>query len=63
MKTPSLNEQMDLIKTGIEEVIPESELIEKIEASIKIKKPLTIKLGCDPSNPDLHLGHSVVLKK
>ena len=60
---PPLNEQMDLIKRGASEIIPEEELVQKIEISIKEKKQLIIKLGCDPSRPDLHVGHSVVLRK
>lgn len=60
---PSINEQMDLIKRGTSEIIPEEELIQKLEKSIKENKPLNIKLGCDPTRPDLHLGHSVVLRK
>ena len=63
MNFPTLNEQMDLIKKGTEEIIPEDELVLKIENSISSKKPLIIKCGCDPSRPDLHLGHSVVLGK
>lgn len=63
LKFPSVNEQMDLIKRGAVEIIPEEELIQKLEKSIKEGKPLNIKLGCDPSRPDLHIGHSVVLKK
>ncbi|OGU31176.1 MAG: tyrosine--tRNA ligase, partial [Ignavibacteria bacterium GWA2_55_11] len=55
--------QMDLIKRGVAEIIPEDDLVRKIERSIKTKKSLNIKLGCDPSRPDLHLGHSVVLRK
>lgn len=62
-KFPSVNEQMDLIKRGAVEIIPEEELVHKIEKSIKTGKPLNIKLGCDPSRPDLHIGHSVVLRK
>jgi tyrosyl-tRNA synthetase len=58
-----LNEQMDLIRRSAVEIIPEDELVKKIERSIKENKPLNIKLGCDPSRPDLHIGHSVVLKK
>jgi tyrosyl-tRNA synthetase len=54
---------MDLIKRGVFEIIPEDDLVKKLEHSIKTKKPLNIKLGCDPSRPDLHLGHSVVLRK
>uniref|UniRef100_A0A7V2ZJR8 Tyrosine--tRNA ligase n=1 Tax=Ignavibacterium album TaxID=591197 RepID=A0A7V2ZJR8_9BACT len=63
VKFPSVNEQMDLIKRGAVEIIPEDELVQKIEKSIKTGKPLNIKLGCDPSRPDLHIGHSVVLRK
>lgn len=63
MKFPPLNEQLDLIKRGAHEIIPEDELVRKIENSLKAEKPLNIKLGCDPSRPDLHLGHSVVLRK
>nr|WP_244405170.1 tyrosine--tRNA ligase [Ignavibacterium album] len=54
---------MDLIRRGAVEIIPEEELVQKIERSIKSGKPLNIKLGCDPSRPDLHIGHSVVLRK
>ncbi len=59
----SLNEQMDILRKGTVEIIPEDELVRKIEKSIKEKKPLNVKLGCDPSRPDLHIGHSVVLNK
>jgi len=54
---------MDLIKRGASEIIPEEDLIKKLERSIKTNTPLRVKLGCDPSRPDLHLGHSVVLRK
>jgi tyrosyl-tRNA synthetase len=54
---------MDVIKRGVSEIIPEDDLVRKIERSIKSNKPLHVKLGCDPSRPDLHLGHSVVLRK
>ena len=60
---PPLNEQLDIIRRGVSEIIPEEDLVKKIEKSLKTKKPLTVKLGCDPSRPDLHLGHSVVLRK
>lgn len=58
-----LNEQMDLIRRGASEIIPEEELEKKLARSLHEKKPLRIKLGCDPSRPDLHLGHAVVLRK
>ncbi len=54
---------MDLITRGTSEIIPEEDLVKKIERSIATGKPLIVKLGCDPSRPDLHLGHSVVLRK
>jgi tyrosyl-tRNA synthetase len=60
---PPINEQMDLIKRGAIEIIPEEELVHKLEKSLKENIPLNIKLGCDPTRPDLHLGHSVVLRK
>lgn len=63
IKFPSLNEQMDIIKRGTVEIIPEEELVKKLEKSLKTNKPLNIKLGCDPSRPDLHIGHSVVIRK
>ncbi len=59
----SLNEQMDIIRKGTVEIIPEDNLARKLERSILEKKPLNIKLGCDPSKPDLHIGHAVVLNK
>ena len=60
---PPINEQMDHIRRGTSEIIPEEELVKKLEKSISQGKPLNIKLGCDPSRPDLHIGHSVVLRK
>ncbi|MGE5430528.1 MAG: tyrosine--tRNA ligase [Syntrophomonadaceae bacterium] len=62
-KFPPINEQMDLIRRGATEIIPEDELVKKLENSFKKNKPLNVKLGCDPTRPDLHLGHSVVLRK
>ena len=59
----SIDKQLDIIKRGAEEILPEDELREKIKISINKNKPLTVKLGCDPSRPDLHIGHSVVLRK
>lgn len=63
MKFPPINEQMDGIKRGIDELIPEEEMVKKLEKSAKTGEPLRIKLGCDPSRPDLHIGHAVVLRK
>ncbi len=58
-----VEEQMAHIKRGVEEILPEAALVEKLKKSYKTGKPLIVKLGCDPSRPDLHLGHSVVLRK
>lgn len=63
MNFPSLNEQMDLIQQNVVDLLPIEELERKIVNSIKNKKPLRIKLGADPSRPDLHIGHAVVLRK
>ncbi len=63
MHFPSVNEQMDLIRRGTSEIIPEEELVRKLERAAASGTPLNVKLGCDPSRPDLHLGHSVVLRK
>ncbi len=60
---PSINEQIDVIKSFAVEVFPEEELAQKLEKSLKNNKPLRVKLGCDPSKPDLHIGHAVVLRK
>ena len=59
----SLEEQLKIIKKGTLDIINEEELIKKLEKSIKENKPLKIKLGLDPSAPDIHLGHTVVLRK
>ncbi|MCH2649995.1 MAG: tyrosine--tRNA ligase [Candidatus Marinimicrobia bacterium] len=59
----TVNEQMDLIRRGTEEIIPEDDLVKKLERSRSTGKPLIVKLGCDPSRPDLHIGHGVVLRK
>ena len=56
---PSLDEQLALINRGAEEIIPEQELIEKL----KLGRPLRIKAGFDPTAPDLHLGHTVLINK
>jgi tyrosyl-tRNA synthetase len=54
---------LDVIKRGIDEVLLESELVQKLQRAEQTGKPLRIKLGLDPTAPDLHLGHTVVLNK
>jgi tyrosyl-tRNA synthetase len=58
-----LNEQMDIIRRGTVDLLPEDELVRKLENSIKTNKPLIIKQGFDPTAPDIHLGHTVGIRK
>ncbi len=59
----NIDEQLTLINRGAVEIIQEKELKAKLEKSIKAKKPLLIKAGFDPTAPDIHLGHTVLLRK
>ena len=63
MRFPTVQEQLDIIVGNVVEIISVDELEQKLLQSLKTCKPLKIKLGADPSRPDLHLGHSVVLRK
>ena len=56
-------EQMQLLKRGTVEIFTEDELARKLTAAAKTKRQLRIKLGLDPTSPDIHLGHTVVLRK
>ena len=58
-----VNEQLTYLKKGSAEIIREAELRAKLEKSRTTGKPLRVKLGMDPTAPDLHLGHTVVLRK
>ena len=55
--------QLNVIKRGTVEIISEDELRKKIEKSIDEKRPLRIKAGFDPTAPDLHIGHTVLIQK
>jgi len=59
----SVEEQLEVIRRGTVQVFPEDELVEKLKNSIAEDKPLRIKLGVDPTAPDIHLGHTVPLRK
>lgn len=59
----SVSEQLEIIKRGAVEVLLEKELVEKLEKSAKTGIPLKIKAGFDPTAPDLHFGHTVLLQK
>ncbi len=58
-----VKKQFDLIKRGTVEIIDEGELKDKLRESIKSEKPLKVKAGFDPTAPDLHLGHTVLIQK
>ena len=60
---PSLEDQLDLITKGTAEIIPLDSLKERIQQSISSGKPMRIKAGFDPTAPDLHLGHTVLIRK
>jgi tyrosyl-tRNA synthetase len=60
---PPVAEQLDRIRVGVDELIPEEELVAKLERSRKAGKPLVVKCGYDPTRPDLHVGHTVTLRK
>ncbi len=59
----NFREQLKILKARVVESIPEAELLAKLKMSKATGKPLVVKLGCDPSRPDLHIGHAVVLRK
>ncbi len=56
-------EQLALIRRGAEQIVPEDELSKKLERSVKTGKPLRVKYGIDPTGIDVHLGHTVPLRK
>src|SRR3954465_9412990 len=58
-----VDEQLAYIKKGSAEIIRESELREKLEKSRQSDKPLRVEAGFDPTAPDLHLGHTVLIRK
>ena len=63
MAFPDPEKQLEVIRRGTEAIIPEDELLLKLEASAKDDRPLKVKAGFDPTSPDLHLGHGIILKK
>ncbi len=56
-------EQLERIKFGVAEFINDEEMLKKLKRSLETKKPLKIKLGADPTRPDIHIGHTVVINK
>lgn len=63
MSFPAVEEQMAVIGRGVEKIVPEEELAAKLEKSRKTNTPLRIKYGIDPTGIDVHLGHTVPLRK
>jgi tyrosyl-tRNA synthetase len=63
LEFPPVDEQLRIIKRGAADIIVEAELAQKLERSRQARAPLKVKLGLDPTAPDLHLGHTVVLRK
>ncbi len=59
----SVEEQLKIIKRGTIDIISEKELIAKLDRSIKTRKPLRVKLGLDPTAPDIHIGNAVPIHK
>src|SRR5215510_6182899 len=63
LEFPPVDEQLRIIRRGAADIIVEAELAQKLERSRQARAPLKVKLGLDPTAPDLHLGHTVVLRK
>lgn len=59
----TIDEQLAYLRKGTVDIIPEAELRAKLEKSARNAKPLRVKLGADPTAPDIHLGHTVVIRK
>ena len=59
----TIDEQIVFLAKGTAEIIPQEELRKKLEKSVRTGKPLRVKLGVDPTAPDIHLGHTVVIRK
>jgi tyrosyl-tRNA synthetase len=60
---PPVSEQLDAIRQGALEIVPEEELVRKLERSARTGEPLLVKQGFDPTRPDLHIGHAVSIRK
>jgi len=61
--TPSVEQQLDRIRRGAADIVPEEELVEKLKRAKDEGKPLRVKLGLDPTAPDIHVGNAVPLQK
>ena len=63
MAFPTVEEQLQVLKRGVEKIVPEEELAQKLKQSRESNTPLRVKYGIDPTAADVHLGHSVPLRK
>ncbi len=59
----SVAEQLEIVRRGAEQIVPEAELVRKLERSLQTGRPLRVKYGIDPTGIDVHLGHTVPLRK
>ena len=60
---PDLDEQLRILRRGVEQIVPEDEFRKKLERSLRTNRPLRVKYGIDPTGIDVHLGHTVPLRK
>ena len=60
---PDLDEQLSILRRGVEQIVPEDEFRKKLERSLRANRPLRVKYGIDPTGIDVHLGHTVPLRK
>src|SRR3954467_2317654 len=56
-------DQLQILKRGVEQIVPEPEFLKKLERSVREDRPLRVKYGIDPTGIDVHLGHTVPLRK
>ncbi len=63
MQFPPVAEQLSVLKRGVVDLVSEADLVARLEASRASGQPLRVKLGIDPSSPDIHVGHTVVIRK
>ena len=60
---PPIEEQLEILRRGVVDLVEEAQLADKLRRAESTGTPLTVKVGFDPTSPDLHLGHSVLLRK
>ena len=63
MQFRPVKEQLEILMRGVTDIVPQDELEKKLQKSYETGKPLRIKMGVDPTAPDVHFGHTVVMRK